>query len=361
MSDYQIPSTKEMLEAGLHFGHQSRRWNPQMEQYIFNKTSNTHVIDLEKTYAGLENACDYLYTLAKQGKSIIFVGTKKQASAIIKEEAKRSGAMYITERWLGGTITNFRQIKGNIAKLIDLELGLKEGRFKNYTKKERLDIEREIAKLELMVGGIRNLKKVPDAIVVIDIRKEKTVISESARFNVPVIALVDTNSNPKGIDYVIPGNDDSIRSIRLVTKTLADAVEAGYLKFGKVGAEDTDEADAEEKELKDSDIVKVQSVKTFEEVKTEQEEIEEFEEQVKKVVETEDDEEDVKAEVKPKKTVTQKISELGLSTRAENALINAGYEKLDELKDMLIDDLKAIKSMGEKSAEEVFEFISKKK
>ena len=346
MSNYKIPDTKTMLESGLHFGHQSRRWHPAMDKYIFAKTSKTHVIDLEKTYAGLEKACEFLYTLASQGKVIVFVGTKKQASEIVKAEAKRSGAMYVTERWLGGTISNFKQIRKDMDQLISLELGLKDGKFKSFTKKERLDIEREVAKLELMVGGIRNMKKIPDAVVIIDVRKEKTAVNESFRIGIPIVGLVDTNSDPVKISFVVPGNDDSVRSIALVTKCFADAVEDGYKKFGKAIVDDTT-VEIEEESAEDINIKDIATVATFEEIRDIQKEIEVFDAQVEKVessaeslIETSDD-----------------IASLNLSNRTFNALTTAGFTAISRLKKLTQDEIKNIKGMGTKSIEEIIEKI----
>jgi len=346
MSTYKIPDTKTMLEAGLHFGHQSRRWHPSMDKYIFAKTSKTHVIDLDKTYEGLEKACEFLYTLASQGKVIAFVGTKKQASEIVRTEAKRAGAMYVTERWLGGTISNFKQIRKNMDRLIDLELGLKDGRFKHYTKKERLDLEREVAKLEKMVGGIRNMKKIPDVLVAIDVRKEKTAINESFRVGIPIVGLVDTNSDPKKIAYVVPGNDDSIRSIALVTKCFADAVEDGYKKYGKAVVDDSAGA-VEDVKAKEINIKDISSVQTFEDVREEQEEVEEFDEQVKKAESKEPKDEESEED----------FSSLELSTRTVNALTNAGLTTLNQVKKLTEEKLKDIKGMGAKSVEEILEKI----
>jgi small subunit ribosomal protein S2 len=353
MSTYKIPDTKEMLEAGLHFGHQSRRWHPSMEKYIFAKTSKTHVIDLEKSYAGLEKACEFLYTLASQGKVIVFVGTKKQAGEIIKEEAKRAGAMYVTERWLGGTISNFKQLRKNMDKLIEQELGLKDGKYKAYTKKERLDIEREVAKLELMVGGIRNMKKIPDAVVIVDVRKEKTAVNEAFRVGIPIIGLVDTNSDPEKIEYVVPGNDDSIRSITLITKTFADAVEAGYKKYGKSVVEESGNLVIEEEKEAKVNIKDISTVQTFEDVRDVQEEVEEFDEQEKKVEATDSKEEaEVAEEIK-----SEDISTLEFSNRTLNALTNAGLTTLSKLKKLTEDEVKNIKGLGAKSIEEVLEKI----
>jgi len=237
MSKHKIPSEKELLEAGVHFGHQMRRWNPKMEKYIFAQRKGIHIIDLEMTKNALKQTCEYLHEVASNGGQIIFVGTKKQARDIIELEAKRCGALYVTERWLGGTITNYHIIKKNLEKLTNLRRQRDEGELLKYTKRERLEFDRIIEKLEKSVGGIVTLKGKPAVVFVIDARRERTAIREANRYGVKVCALVDTNSDPEGIDMLIPGNDDAIRSVALIVKTIADAVEDGYANV-KVKAEE---------------------------------------------------------------------------------------------------------------------------
>ncbi len=232
---YKIPKPKELLEAGVHFGHQMRRWNPNMEPYIFTQVKGIHIIDLEQTGDLLKEACEFLYNTAKTGGQIIFVGTKRQAAEIVELEAKRCGALYINDRWLGGTITNFSVIRKNMDKLVGLLRKREAGEFNHYTKKERLLIDREIGKLQTAVGGVVLLRGVPAALFVVDARKEKTAIREAVRKGVPIAALVDTNSDPSGVQYVIPGNDDAIKSVALVVKVVADAIEAGYREFEAAG------------------------------------------------------------------------------------------------------------------------------
>ena len=231
MAKYKLPKIEELLEAGVHYGHQIRRWNPKMEPYIYSVKKNVHIIDLEKTEELLKEACEYLYTCAKEGKQIVFVGTKKQARETVKIEAKRCGAHYVTERWIGGTITNFKVIKKNIDKLINLIRQKETGELEKYTKKERLLIDREIEKLQRNIGGIVNLKATPDVLFVVDAKREKTAIREAKSAGVPVVALIDTNCDPSNIKYVIPGNDDAIKSVALVLKVVADALEHGYKDF----------------------------------------------------------------------------------------------------------------------------------
>lgn len=228
MPKYKSPKIKELFDAGVHFGHQVRRWDPKMEPYIYTVHKNIHIIDLEKTEALLKEACNFLYETAKNGGQIIFVGTKKQASELVALEAKRCGALYVTSRWLGGTLTNLRIIKKNINKLVELKRKRDAGELDKYTKKERLLIDRDIEKLEISVGGLVAIKDVPAALFIIDAKREKTAIHEAARKNVPVVGLVDTNSDPSLLTHVIPGNDDAIKSIVIILRAIADAVEAGY-------------------------------------------------------------------------------------------------------------------------------------
>lgn len=236
MSKYKLPKIEELLAAGVHFGHQVKRWHPKMEPYIYTVKKNIHIIDLEQTESMLKVACDFLYETAKSGGQIILVGTKKQARDILEIESKRSGALYVTERWIGGTLTNYKVIKKNIDKLLNFIRRKETGDLERYTKKERLLIDREIEKLQRYVGGIVALRGTPSAIVAIDTRREKTAINEASKYNVPVVALVDTNSDPSGVKYVIPGNDDAIKSVALILKAMADAIEEGYKDFEKAKA-----------------------------------------------------------------------------------------------------------------------------
>lgn len=238
MAKYKIPSIEELLDAGVHFGHQVKRWHPRMEPYIYTVRRNIHIIDLEQTERLLKEACDFLYNEAKKGSKIVFVGTKKQARDTIGAEAQRSGAMYIMERWLGGIITNLSVIKkNNIDKLLDLKRKRERGELQKYTKKERLLIDREIERLERFVGGIVRMNSAPDVMFVIDAKREKTAIREAKRAGIPVVAMLDTNSDPSEIDYVIPGNDDAIKSVAIIVKAIADAVEQGYADFAKASQE----------------------------------------------------------------------------------------------------------------------------
>jgi small subunit ribosomal protein S2 len=248
MAKYKLPKIQEMIDAGVHYGHQAKRWHPKMEPYIYTVNKNVHIIDLEKTEELLEKACEFLYEQASLGKVIVFVGTKRQSKSIIEKEAQRCGALYVTERWIGGTITNFETIKKNIDKLLEYIKGREDGKFDVYTKKERLMIDREIEKLQIAYGGISSLKKAPEVLFVIDPKREKTAIREAKRSDVPVISVIDTNANPTDVDYLIPGNDDAIKSVALLVRAIADAVEEGYKEYGKVEKEKKTEQENQKKE-----------------------------------------------------------------------------------------------------------------
>jgi small subunit ribosomal protein S2 len=228
----KVPTLKELLEAGVHFGHQARRWNPKMKKYIFTQQAGIHVIDLEKTQEQLKEATKFVKEAASKGGVVIFLATKKQTSDIVKAEAERVGTMYLTHRWLGGLLTNFDSVKRNFEKLPALEEKLKDTSLK-LTKKEQLLVNREIDKLTRFIGGIRDLGRLPDALIIIDSRKEYNAVREARKMSVPTVALVDTNADPNQIDYPIAANDDAIKSVTLLVKTLADAYEEGSQVWGK--------------------------------------------------------------------------------------------------------------------------------
>lgn len=220
-------SMKDLLEAGVHFGHQSKRWNPKMKPYIFTARNGVHVIDLAKTAPLLDQASNAVRDMVADGKTIIFVGTKKQARHIVAEEAKRVGAYFMTERWIGGLLTNFDSIKKSLKKLETLKQERDSGNLNKYTKKERAGFDHEIARLERQLGGVADLKQLPDALFVIDPRKEEIAVLEAKHAGIPVIAVVDTNCDPTNINYPIPGNDDAIKAIKLFVTAIANAVEEG--------------------------------------------------------------------------------------------------------------------------------------
>jgi len=220
-------SLEELLEAGCHFGHQGRRWNPKMKPYIYAKKEGVHIFDLEKTAAGLARAMVFVRDLVSEGKKIVFVGTKRQAAPIIAEEAVKAGLPFINMRWLGGTITNWEQIKKGIARLSELETKKQKGELKKYTKKENVLFNREIDKLNRFVGGLRSLTDLPAAIFVVDVKKEIAAVREARKTGINVVALVDSNTDPDLVDYVIPANDDAVRSIKLIVSKLAQAAQDG--------------------------------------------------------------------------------------------------------------------------------------
>ena len=239
-----IISMKQLLEAGVHFGHQTRRWNPKMAPYIFTERNGIYIIDLQKTVKKLEEAYFFVRDMAASGKSILFVGTKKQAQDAIREEAERAGMFYVNARWLGGMLTNFTTMRTRIARLNQLQKMQADGTFDLLPKKEVIKLQLEIAKLEKYLGGVKEMKKLPGALFVVDSRKEKNAIAEARKLNIPIVAIVDTNCDPDEIDYVIPGNDDAIRAVKLIAGAMADAVIEG--RDGSDVSEQAEEAPAEE-------------------------------------------------------------------------------------------------------------------
>jgi small subunit ribosomal protein S2 len=219
-----VISMKQLLEAGVHFGHQTRRWNPKMEKYIFTERNGIYIIDLQKTVKKVEEAYNFVKSVAESGGTILFVGTKKQAQDSVKEEAERCGMFYINQRWLGGTLTNFQTIQKRTARLHELEKMQEDGTFDLLPKKEVILLRKEQERLEKFLGGIKNMKQLPDAIFVIDPRKERIAVAEARKLGIPIVGIVDTNCDPDEIDYVIPGNDDAIRAVKLLTAKMADAV-----------------------------------------------------------------------------------------------------------------------------------------
>ncbi|MBQ4558251.1 MAG: 30S ribosomal protein S2 [Clostridia bacterium] len=219
-----VISMKQLLEAGVHFGHQTRKWNPKMAPYIFTSRNDIHIINLEDTTLLIDKAYDYIRQCASEGKTILFVGTKKQAQKAIEDEAKRCGMYYINSRWLGGTLTNFKTIKSRIARLNELDHMEKVGEFNLLPKKEVIKLRAEMAKLEKNLGGIREMEKLPDVMFIVDTKKEHIAVKEAKTLNIPIVALIDTNCDPEPVDYVIPGNDDAIRAISLIAGAMANAV-----------------------------------------------------------------------------------------------------------------------------------------
>ncbi len=233
-----VISMKQLLEAGVHFGHQTRRWNPKMAPYIFTERNGIYIIDLQKTVRKIDEAYMFIRDLALEGKSVLFVGTKKQAQESVEQEAKRCGMFYVNNRWLGGMLTNFRTIKTRIARLNQIDKMEADGQFDLLPKKEVAKLELERTKLQANLGGIREMKTLPGALFVVDPRKEHIAVQEARALGIPIVAIVDTNCDPDEIDYVIPGNDDAIRAVKLIAGKMADAILEGHQ------GEDTEEAEA---------------------------------------------------------------------------------------------------------------------
>jgi small subunit ribosomal protein S2 len=244
-----VVTMKSLLESGVHFGHQVKRWDPRMSKYIFGSRNGIHIIDLQKTIAAIKESYEAVRKIAASGKSVLFVGTKKQAQQAIQKEAERCGQFYVNNRWLGGMLTNFSTIKKSLQRLKKIEKMEVDGTFENLTKKEVAGLQKEKSKLEKNLGGIKEMKELPGAIFVIDTHKEAIAVAEARRMGIPVVAVVDTNSNPEGIDYPIPGNDDAIRAITLFTSIIANAVmeannEEGLKIIENLGDEDDVQTDA---------------------------------------------------------------------------------------------------------------------
>lgn len=218
---------RDLLDAGLHFGHQKAKWHPKMEEWIYMEKDGVHIFDLAKTAEQLQVAYNLLYQMGSKGKTVIMLGTKRQAGKLVEETAKANGMLYITSRWLGGLITNWEQVQQSLKRMIEIEKGLADGTYKNYTKYEQVQLEKELNRLKRFFEGIRELKKQPDCLVVVDPKRERNAIREAQALDIPVIALTDSNTDPTGIDVVIPGNDDAIKSIKFVMDTLAQAYAAG--------------------------------------------------------------------------------------------------------------------------------------
>ena len=237
---------KDLLEAGVHFGHQTKRWNPKMQKYIFGERNGIYIIDLQKTLKKFREAYAYVRDLAASGGTLLFVGTKKQAQESVFEEATRCGMFYVNHRWLGGTLTNFATIRKSIARLKKLDEMSETGEYERLPKKEVIGLERERAKLESALVGIKNMDRLPSAVFIIDPKKENIAVEEAQRLAIPIVAIVDTNCDPTGIDYPIPGNDDAIRAVRLITSRMADAILEGAGTLAKEEAEAEEATTAED-------------------------------------------------------------------------------------------------------------------
>lgn len=243
-----VVSMKQLLEAGVHFGHQTRRWNPKMAPYIFTERNGIYIIDLQKTVKKLDEAYNFIKSVAENGDTVLFVGTKKQAGDSVKEEAVRAGVHYVNARWLGGMMTNFKTIQRRIKRLEQLHQMEEDGTFNLLPKKEVIKLQLEIEKLEKYLGGIKTMTKLPGALFIVDPRKEKIAVAEAKKLGIPIVAIVDTNCDPDDVDYVIPGNDDAIRAVKLIAGAMADAViegRQGEQEVAQAAEEDAEEAAAE--------------------------------------------------------------------------------------------------------------------
>ena len=241
-----VISMKQLLEAGVHFGHQTRRWNPKMAEYIFTERNGIYIIDLQKTVKKVEEAYNFVREIAANGEEVLFVGTKKQAQDSIKEEAERVGMYYVNARWLGGMLTNFKTIRKRIDRLNQIKKMEEDGTFDLLPKKEVIKLKGELEKLEKFLGGIKEMKKLPGALFVVDPKKERIAIQEARKLSIPIVAIVDTNCDPDEVDYVIPGNDDAIRAVKLIASTMANAIIEG--RQGEQFEEAAEEAAAEDAE-----------------------------------------------------------------------------------------------------------------
>lgn len=257
-----VISMKQLLEAGVHFGHQTRRWNPKMKEYIYTERNGIYIIDLQKTVGLVDDAYNAIKDTVLDGGTVLFVGTKKQAQDSIREEAERCGMYYVNQRWLGGMLTNFKTIQGRIKRLKQLERMEADGTFDSYTKKEVIGLRHEMGKLEKNLGGIKDMKGVPDIIFIVDPRKERIAIQEAHVLKIPLVSIVDTNCDPEEIDFVIPGNDDAIRAVKLLTGKMADAV-----LEGNKGLEEEREAKAAEEAKRIKEAKKAKEAKMSKEAK----------------------------------------------------------------------------------------------
>lgn len=249
-----VVAMKQLLEAGVHFGHQTRRWDPRMAEYIFQARNGIHIIDLQKTSNKLDEAYEFMKEQAEEGKTFLFVGTKKQAQECVKEAAEQSGMYYVNERWLGGTLTNFKTIRTRIGRLLELERMQEDGTFDVLPKREVVLLKKEMEKLNKNLGGIKEMTKIPEVMFVVDPKKEHNAILEARKLNIPVVGLVDTNCNPEDVDYCIPGNDDAIRAVKLISECMANAIIEG--KQGEsLESEDTAEEVVENEEKSMEEVV----------------------------------------------------------------------------------------------------------
>ena len=258
-----VVAMKQLLEAGVHFGHQTRRWDPKMAEYIFQARNGIHIIDLQKTSKKLDEAYAFLKEQAEEGKTVLFVGTKKQAQECVKEAAEKSGMYYVDQRWLGGMLTNFKTIRTRVQRLKELETMEQDGTFDVLPKKEVIGLKKEMEKLEKNLGGIKDMEEIPGVLFVVDPKKERTAILEARKLNIPVVGLVDTNCNPEDVDYAIPGNDDAIRAVKLIADVMANAIIEG--RQGETFETTEDQQEAQSNEEKSIEEVVAEEAEKVEE------------------------------------------------------------------------------------------------
>ena len=258
-----VVAMKQLLEAGVHFGHQTRRWDPRMAEYIFQARNGIHIIDLQKTSKKLDEAYSFVKEQAEEGKTVLFVGTKKQAQECVKEAAEKSGMYYVDQRWLGGMLTNFKTIRTRVQRLKELETMEQDGTFDVLPKKEVIGLKKEMEKLEKNLGGIKDMEEIPGVLFVVDPKKERTAILEARKLNIPVVGLVDTNCNPEDVDYAIPGNDDAIRAVKLIADVMANAIIEG--RQGETFETTEEQQEAQSNEEKSIEEVVAEEAKKVEE------------------------------------------------------------------------------------------------
>ena len=268
-----VISMKQLLEAGVHFGHQTRRWNPKMAPYIFTERNGIYIIDLQKTVRKIEEAYEFMRTVGESGKPVLFVGTKKQAQGAIQDEALRCGMFYVNQSWKGGTLTNYKTISSRIKRLFDIQKMEEDGTFQMLSKKEVLTLRNEAEKLEKFYGGIKDMKGMPVALFVVDPKKEANAVREARILGIPVIGIVDTNCDPDDVDFVIPANDDAIRAVKLIASSMADAIiEANQGESFDEGEDDIEEVETEETETAEEEAQKASEDEEIEEVASEESE-----------------------------------------------------------------------------------------
>jgi len=300
-----VVSMRALLETGVHFGHRTQRWHPKMKSYIFTERNGIHIVDLQQTIARLDLAYGVVRDAVTEGGSLLFIGTKRQGQASVAEQAERCGMSYVNQRWLGGTLTNWRTIRQRIDRLHELETQRDLGAFDQLPKHEALQLERQIAKMNLRFGGIKNMTVLPDLVFVVDVRREKIAIDEANKLGIPVIAIVDTNCDPTPIDYIIPGNDDAIRAIKLLVTKMADAVLEGKQMRKERGAEEAELSEDDLMYLGEATLEKIRSGALDFDASAEQEPQEytvEYEEEADTDVEDEGDDEDQAGESEPNDT-----------------------------------------------------------